>query len=47
MGHMHMIRKGIWSTIKPTIVDDIMNKELEKEPQLDLPRHIINQENTM
>jgi hypothetical protein len=41
MGHMHMIRKGIRSTAKPTI-NEIMNEELEPEPQLEPPRHITN-----
>ena len=43
MGHMHMIRKGIRSTNKPTI-NEIMNDELENEPKLDPPQHITNQE---
>jgi hypothetical protein len=34
MGHMHMIRKGIRSTNKPTI-NEIMNEEVENEPQLE------------
>jgi hypothetical protein len=42
MGHMHMIRKGIRST-KPTI-NEIMNEELEPEPQLEPPRHITNRQ---
>jgi hypothetical protein len=41
MGHMHMTRKGIRSTTKPTITE-IMNEELEKEPSLDLPQQINN-----
>jgi hypothetical protein len=42
MGHIHMIRKGIRLT-KPT-VNEIMNEETEREPQLDPPRHINNRE---
>jgi hypothetical protein len=41
MGHMHMIRKGIRSTNKPTI-NEIMNEEIDLEPKLDPPRHINN-----
>jgi hypothetical protein len=44
MGHMHMIRKGIRLTNKPT-VNDIMNEEIDPEPKLDPPRHINNREN--
>jgi hypothetical protein len=43
MGHMHMIRKGIRSTNKPTI-NEIMNEEIDPEPNLDPPRHINNQQ---
>jgi hypothetical protein len=43
MGHMHMIRKGIRSTDKPTI-NEIMNEELDPEPQLDPLRHSSNQQ---
>jgi hypothetical protein len=46
MGHMHMIRKGIRSTTKPTIIE-IMNEELEKEPELDLPQQITNRQHTV
>jgi hypothetical protein len=38
-----MIRKGIRPTNKPTI-NEIMNEEIEPEPQLDPPRHINNRE---
>jgi hypothetical protein len=41
MGHMHMIRKGIRSTNQPT-VNEIMNEEIDPEPNLDPPRHINN-----
>jgi hypothetical protein len=43
MGHMHMIRKGIRSTNKPT-VNEIMNEEIDPEPTLDPPRHINNRD---
>ncbi|OEU09064.1 hypothetical protein FRACYDRAFT_248889 [Fragilariopsis cylindrus CCMP1102] len=46
MGHMHMIRKGIRSTNKPTI-NETMNEELDKEPELDPPRHITNREHSV
>jgi hypothetical protein len=46
MGHIHMIRKGIRSTTKPTITE-IMNEELEKEPKLDLPQQINNRQHTV
>jgi hypothetical protein len=36
MEHMHMIRKGIRPTNKPT-VKDIMNEEIDPEPRLDPP----------
>ena len=38
-----MIRKEIRTTNKPTI-NEIMNEELEKEPELDPPKHITNRE---
>ena len=41
MGHLHMIRKGIRSTTKPTI-SEIMNEELDPEPVLQPPRRITN-----
>jgi hypothetical protein len=43
MGHMHMIRKGIRSTTTSTI-NDIMNEEIDPEPDLDPPRHINNRQ---
>ena len=46
MGHMHMIRKGIRSTNKPTI-NETMNEELDKEPELDPPRRITNREHSV
>jgi hypothetical protein len=39
MGHLHMIRKGIRTTNKPTI-EDIMEEEVEPEPELKTPRPI-------
>jgi hypothetical protein len=42
-GHLHMIRKGIRSTTKPTI-NEIMNEELEPELDLEPPRHITNRQ---
>jgi hypothetical protein len=39
MGHLHMIRKGIGTTNKPTI-EDIMEEEVEPEPELETPRSI-------
>jgi hypothetical protein len=36
MGHMHMIRKGIRSTNKPT-VNEIMSEDIDPEPTLDPP----------
>jgi hypothetical protein len=41
MEHMHMIRKGIRPTNKPT-VNEIMNEEIDPEPILDPPCHINN-----
>ena len=38
-----MIRKEIRTTNKPTI-NEIMNEELEKEPELDPPKHITDRE---
>ena len=38
-----MIRKGVRSTTKPTI-NEIMNEEIEPEPQLDAPRHNTNRQ---
>jgi hypothetical protein len=46
MGHMHMIRKGIRPTNKPT-ANEIMNEEIEPEPVLDPPKHINKIENIM
>jgi hypothetical protein len=46
MGHMHMIRKGIRPTNKPT-VNEIMNEEIDPEPPLDPPRHINNREHNV
>jgi hypothetical protein len=43
MGHLHMIRKGIRSTVTPTI-NEIMNEELDPEPELQPPRHITNRQ---
>ena len=43
MGHMHMIRKGIRSTTQPTI-NEIMNEEIDPEPELDPPRQITNRQ---
>jgi hypothetical protein len=43
MGHMHIIRKGIRPTNKPT-VHEIMNEEIDPEPVLEPPRHINNRE---
>jgi hypothetical protein len=38
-----MIRKGIRSTATPTI-NEIMNEELDPEPELPPPRHISNRQ---
>jgi hypothetical protein len=46
MGHLHMIRKGIRSTTKPTI-SEIMNEELEPEPVLPPPIRITNRQHTV
>jgi hypothetical protein len=43
MGHLHMIRKGIRSTTKPTI-SEIMNEELEPEPVLPPPIRVTNRQ---
>jgi hypothetical protein len=37
MGHLHMMRKGIRQTNKPTI-EEIMEEETEPEPELEPPR---------
>ncbi|OEU07083.1 hypothetical protein FRACYDRAFT_198400 [Fragilariopsis cylindrus CCMP1102] len=46
MGHLHMIRKGIRSTTKPTI-SEIMNEELEPEPVLPPPIRVTNRQHTV
>jgi hypothetical protein len=46
MGHMHMIRKGIRPTNKPT-ANEIMNEEIDPEPPLDPPRQINNREHNV
>jgi hypothetical protein len=46
MGHMHMIRKGVRPTNKPT-ANEIMNEEIDPEPPLDPPRQINNREHNV
>ena len=47
MGHMHMIRKGIRSTNKSTVKNEIMNQELENVNQNWIHLNTLQIENTM